>query len=232
MDPKDFVTKIEDKNLLKQAFIHRSYLNESKETIESNERLEFLGDAVLELIISEHIFEQFKSFPEGKLTLIRSSIVRTETLAKSSLTLGLGKRLFLSRGEEENKGRQNPSILANTYEAFLGALYLDQGWETAKEFVGKTLIPLIPEILEKKTYRDAKSNLQEIVQEQLKITPTYHVVKEEGPDHDKLFTVGVYIGNKKIGEGTGKSKQEAEGNAAEKAIEHYREKSPSLQSED
>ncbi|MBI4137133.1 ribonuclease III [Candidatus Roizmanbacteria bacterium] len=221
MDPKDYVIKINDKKLLKQAFIHRSYLNESKETIESNERLEFLGDAVLELIISEHIFEQFASFPEGKLTLIRSSIVRTETLAKSAQNLGLGKRLFLSRGEEENKGRENPSILANTYEAFLGALYLDQGWNTAKEFVYKTLIPFIPEILEKKSYRDAKSHLQELIQEQLKITPTYKVLTEVGPDHNKLFTVGVFVGNKQIGEGTGKSKQEAEGKAAEKALTTY-----------
>jgi len=223
MDPKDFVIKMTNKNLLKQAFIHRSYLNESKEPIESNERLEFLGDAVLELIISEHIFEQFKSFPEGKLTLIRSSIVRTETLAKSAQSLGLGKRLFLSKGEEENKGRENPSILANTYEAFLGALYLDQGWDIAKEFVYKTLIPFIPEILEKKSYRDAKSHLQELVQEQLKITPIYRVLKEQGSDHDKLFMVGVFVGNEKIGEGDGKSKQEAEGNAANQALKKYQQ---------
>src|SRR3989344_783852 len=148
MDPKDFVIKMTNKNLLKQAFIHRSYLNESKEPIESNERLEFLGDAVLELIISEYIFEKFTTFPEGKLTLIRSSIVRTETLAQASRTLNFGTQLFLSHGEEENHGRENQSILANTYEAFLGALYLDQGWEKAKDFVHKTLIPYIPEILE------------------------------------------------------------------------------------
>ena len=221
MDPKDFVTKFKDKKLLKKAFIHRSYLNESKETVESNERLEFLGDAVLELIISEHIFEKFTSFPEGKLTLIRSSIVRTETLARSAKSLGLGKRLFLSRGEEENNGRENLSILANTYEAFLGALYLDQGWDTAKEFVHKTLVPYIPEILENKSYRDAKSHLQELVQEREKVTPTYRVLGEEGPDHNKTFTVGVFVGNNQIGKGIGKSKQEAEGKAAEEALQKY-----------
>lgn len=221
MDTKGILKTFKNKDLLKQAFIHRSYLNESPEKVTSNERLEFLGDAVLELIISEYIFEQFKSFPEGKLTLIRSSIVRTETLARASQTLDLGKKLFLSRGEEENKGRENESILANTYEAFLGALYLDQGWEHAKEFVYTTLIPYIPEILETKSYRDAKSHLQEIIQEQLKITPAYRVLKEEGPDHDKLFTVGVFVDEKQIGAGSGKSKQEAEGEAAQQALEKF-----------
>ena len=221
MDPKTFIATIKNKDLLKQAFIHRSYLNETPDSIESNERLEFLGDAVLELIISEYIFHKFQTFPEGKLTLIRSSVVRTETLASSAEAMELGKRLYLSRGEEENGGRSNISILANTYEAFLGALYLDRGWDTAKGFVYQTLIPLIPEILESKAYRDAKSHLQEIVQELRKVTPPYRVISEKGPDHDKIFTIGVYINDEKVAEGTGKSKQEAEGYAAEKALSAF-----------
>lgn len=221
METKNFLTSFKNKLLLKQAFVHRSYLNESNEKIGSNERLEFLGDAVLELIISDYIYHKFISFPEGKLTLIRSSIVRTETLARASTELSLGKLLILSKGEEENNGRENQSILANTYEAFLGALYIDQGWDSAKEFVQNTLIPYVPEIIESESYRDAKSQLQEIVQEKQKVTPTYKVVKESGPDHSKTFTVEVFIDNQSQGVGIGKSKQEAEGNAAEQALEKF-----------
>ena len=173
---------------LNQAFIHRSYLNETTKKISSNERLEFLGDAVLELIVSLYLFSHFPESPEGKLTLLRSSIVRTEMLAKVAHTLGLGNKLKLGRGEEEGGGRQNPSILANTFEAVLGALYLDQGFEAAQEFVNRNLLPHIEEIVAKKLYFDAKSHLQEKVQEEMKVTPIYKVLREEGPDHQKQFS--------------------------------------------
>ena len=204
---------------LNQAFIHRSYLNETTKKISSNERLEFLGDAVLELIVSLYLFSHFPESPEGKLTLLRSSIVRTEMLAKVAHTLGLGNKLKLGRGEEEGGGRQNPSILANTFEAVLGALYLDQGFEAAQEFVNRNLLPHIEEIVAKKLYFDAKSHLQEKVQEEMKVTPIYKVLREEGPDHQKQFSVGVYANERLLGEGKGKSKQDAERQAAQSALE-------------
>lgn len=208
--------------LLVEAFTHRSYLNEAKAKVASNERLEFLGDAVLEILVSEYLFQRFPEYPEGKLTLLRSSIVRTETLARAAHALDLGNRLRLSRGEEEHGGRTNESILANTYEAVIGALYLDQGLGKVKTFLEKTLFPYFEEIIASKSYRDAKSNLQEVVQEQMKITPIYKVIKEEGPDHQKRFTVAVYIGEKQIGLGSGKNKQTAEAKAAEEALKEIR----------
>jgi len=221
MDTKNFLTKIDDEELLKEAFTHRSFLNESRDKIPSNERLEFLGDAVLEILVSEYLFHRFPLYPEGKLTLLRSSIVRTETLAKAAQLQSLGKYLHMSRGEEEHGGRTNESILANTYEAVVGALYLNKGLETVKSFLEATLFPRFEEIIDTKSYRDAKSHLQEVVQEQMKITPTYKVLHEEGPDHQKKFTVGVYVGEKLIGEGKGKNKQAAESAAAEVALKSF-----------
>ncbi|MBI4130597.1 ribonuclease III [Candidatus Roizmanbacteria bacterium] len=221
MDRTTIITLIHNQQLLNEAFTHRSYLNETKEQIASNERLEFLGDAVLEIIVSEYLFHQFTEFPEGKLTLLRSSIVRTESLSKAALLLDLGNQLRMSRGEEENGGRANKSILANTYEAVLGALYLDQGLLAARNFVQMSLFQTIPHILKNKAYLDAKSNLQEKVQEKLKVTPVYRVLTETGPDHKKIFTVGVFINNGKAGEGSGGSKQEAEAQAATEALKKY-----------
>lgn len=215
------LTSIKNQELLTEAFTHRSYLNETKEKITSNERLEFLGDAVLEILVSEYLFHRFPEYPEGKLTLLRSSIVRTETLGTAAQKLNLGKYLRLSRGEEEHGGRTNESILANTYEAVTGALYLDQGLAIVKEFLEETLFPYFEAIMENKTYRDAKSHLQEVVQEKFKITPVYKVMKEEGPDHQKRFTIGVYIDDKLIGEGTGRNKQAAESKAAEEALSNF-----------
>ena len=221
MDKHNFLTKITDEDLLREAFTHRSYLNESREKIPSNERLEFLGDAVLEILVSEYLFHRFPEHPEGKLTLLRSSIVRTETLAIAAQNQALGKYLRMSRGEEEHGGRTNESILANTYEAVVGALYLDQGLPVVKAFLEDTLFPYFEAIISNKSYRDHKSHLQEVVQEKHKITPIYKVLKEEGPDHLKRFTVGVFVGNEKIGEGTGKNKQAAESKAAEAALSHF-----------
>lgn len=218
MNTANLLTNFNNEKLLEEAYTHRSYLNESKEPVPSNERLEFLGDAVLEIVMSEYLFQNYPSYPEGKLTLLRSSLVRTESLAKAAKSLGLGEKLRLSRGEEAHGGRSNQSILANTYEAVLGAIYLDRGIEHARQFVHITLVPSVQEIVANKSYRDAKSYLQEIVQERYKVTPFYRVLVEEGPDHSKTFTVGVFINEKKIGVGEGKSKQIAESRAAREAL--------------
>jgi ribonuclease-3 len=214
----NWIAKIKDPQLKDEAFTHRSYLNESDAPIHSNERLEFLGDAVLELIVSDYLFHSYPDYPEGLLTLIRSSIVRTETLATIAKKMQMGTFLKVSKGEEENNGRENITILANTYEAFLGALYVSSGMETATLFVKDTLFPIIKSIVESNTYVDPKSKLQEIIQEEERITPTYKIVQEEGPDHKKVFTVAVYKGLTQIGIGTGKSKQEAESKAAQDAL--------------
>ncbi len=211
--------QFKDKNLMKAAFIHRSYLNEERSTKESNERLEFLGDSVLSFLTSEFLYKSYPDYPEGTLTNIRSSLVKTKTLAVLAQKLHLGELLFLSRGEEESGGRNNTSLLADTFEALLGALFLDQGIDAARTFLTAELFPLTEDIVEKKTYIDYKSLLQEIVQEQTKISPTYRVVKSEGPDHDKIFWVEAMMGEKVLGEGSGKSKQEAEQSAAVNALE-------------
>lgn len=208
-----------DKKLEKNAFIHRSYLNETTEPLTSNERLEFLGDAVLELLVSQFLYTNFPSSEEGKLTALRSSIVRTEALAKAALRLEFDKKLFLSRGEEKTGGRKNPSLLADVFEAYIGALFLDQGLEIARNFVYDNLFIYLPAIIKNKSYRDAKSFLQEQIQEKEKVSPTYKVLKEIGPDHRKMFTIGVFVKDQKIGEGSGKSKQEAEEKAAKSALE-------------
>lgn len=210
-----------DQTLIKQAFVHRSYLNESKEFPQSNERLEFLGDAVLSFCTSQFLYRAYPKFPEGILTNIRSTLVKTQSLGDVATSLHLGDLLLLSRGEESSGGRQNISLLADCFEALLGALYLDQGVTVATEFLAKVLFPKTTAIIETKSYVDYKSLLQELTQGINKLSPTYKVVKSEGPDHDKVFWVEVVVGDKTIGSGRGKSKQEAEQNAAASGLEKY-----------
>jgi len=212
-----------NKHLLKQAFTHRSYLNENSKLIgEHNERLEFLGDAVLELVVTENLFLKFPEKPEGDLTAYRASLVNTSSLSESANDLGLNDFLLLSRGEAKDMGKARQYILANTFEALVGALYLDNGYEHAKNFILKTLFPKLSQILKDRLWQDAKSHLQEKAQEIVNITPTYRVLHEEGPDHDKKFTVGVFLNNELVGEGDGHSKQEAEQHAAEEALKEKR----------
>ena len=216
---KKISVQFSDKALLKQAFAHRSYLNEDRSMPTSNERLEFLGDAVLSFLTSDYLYKTFPQYPEGKLTNIRSSLVNTKSLAMVASELGLGELLFLSRGEQEGGGRTNPSLLADCFEAMLGAIYLDKGLENAKTFLETYLFPKTATIIEKKLYLDYKSNLQEIIQEKLRISPTYTVIRSEGPDHAKTFWIQAKAGDLVLGEGKGKSKQEAEQEAARFALE-------------
>jgi ribonuclease-3 len=211
--------EFKNQDLLVTALTHRSALNEQvSSSVESNERLEFLGDAVLELATTEFLFAQFPQKPEGVLTAYRSSLVKTETLAQLATELDLGQKLYLSRGEEATGGRTNTGLLADTTEAVIGALYLDQGYEVVKKFLNQHLFPKFDEIKEKKLYKDAKSLFQEVVQARGEETPNYQVIKDEGPDHDKQFTVEVKVGPKSIATGTGKSKQAAQQQAARKAL--------------
>ncbi len=212
--------KISFKNdsLLKQAFIHRSYLNETKLTLESNERLEFLGDSILSFLISDYLYKTFPQLPEGSLTSLRSAVVNTKSLADCAKTLFLGKLLKLSRGEDEGGGRENISILADTFEALIGAVFLDTDLKTVKRITLTHLTPRLKEVIENKTYKDPKSTFQEVVQEKLRISPTYKVIKEVGPDHSKIFTVGVFVADTLYGTGQGKNKQEGEQNAASHAL--------------
>jgi len=219
---KKIKVTFKNKTLLKNAFVHRSYLNENHAfDLPSNERLEFLGDAVLEFCVSQYLFTHFSEKREGDLTSYRSALVCTESLSQISLELQFGNYLFLSRGEEATGGRERPYILANTFEALLGAIFLDQGIKKADAFVLRFLIPHLDEILDKGSYRDAKSQLQEVTQEKVGITPHYEVIEESGPDHDKNFIMGVYLDSNKIGEGKGKSKQKAEQSAAADAISNW-----------
>ncbi|QQG50102.1 MAG: ribonuclease III [Candidatus Berkelbacteria bacterium] len=210
--------KFNDPNLLRTVFVHRSYLNESPEDIrEHNERLEFLGDAVLELVVTEYLYKTYDN-PEGELTNWRSSIVKGEVLAKVASDIELGQQLYLSKGEEKSGGRSRSLILANTFEALIGAIYLDLGYEASSKFIHKYLIALLPEIIEKKLYIDPKSRLQEVCQDDLGATPEYRVLSEEGPDHQKQFVVGVHASGRLIAKGTGTSKQRAEQDAASIAL--------------
>lgn len=206
-------------DLLTEAFTHRSFLNEAGKNRASNERLEFLGDAILSFLVSRYLYVTYPEQPEGILTNLRSTIVKTETLSDMAQKLSLGSFLFLSRGEEKGGGRTNPSLLADTFEALLGAIYLDQGLEAAERFLGAVLFPKIPEILASQLYTDYKSKLQEIVQEFSASPPTYKVVKTEGPDHAKNFWVTVVIDGREAEQGTGRSKQEAEQEAARRQLE-------------
>ncbi len=208
-----------DLRLLEQALVHRSYLNEHRgSTLAHNERLEFLGDAVLELVVTDYLFHTFPDKPEGELTAYRAALVNTHTLADTARRLGVNEYLRLSRGEAKDTGRARQYILANAFEAIIGALYLDQGYAAARDFIAQHIFPLTDEIVRRRLWQDPKSRFQEAAQERLSVTPTYRILHEEGPDHDKLFTVGVYTGNEKVAEGRGKSKQEAEQNAALNAL--------------
>lgn len=211
-------------NLIIQSFVHRSFLNESNLFRESNERLEFLGDSVLSYLVSDYLYSTFPRLSEGELTNLRSSLVKTSTLAEISRNLQLGDYLYLSHGEEESGGRNNSSLLADTFEAFLGAVYMDGGLESAKKIIKLYLLPRLTKIVSEKEYIDAKSSFQETVQEKIKESPNYKVVMEEGPDHAKEFTIGVYVEGKLWGTGKGRSKQEAEVAAARIALEKWNQK--------
>lgn len=211
--------KFKNQELFEQAFTHRSFLNETKQKLESNERLEFLGDSILSFVVSRHLYNEYPAFNEGILTNLRSLLVNTKMLASVSKELGFGKYLRLSKGEEEANGRENQSILANSFESFVGALFLDQGILAVSRFIIETLLPRAKAIVEKNTLKDPKSMLQEYVQSKKQESPFYKVLEEEGPAHQKKFTIGVYVENNLIGKGSGKSKQEAEENAAESALE-------------
>lgn len=214
--------RFRDKNLLKQAFVHRSYLNENpKFNLDHNERLEFLGDAVLELVTTEYLYKNYPN-PEGELTNWRSALVKREMLSKIAKGLYFENFLYLSRGECKSKGRARDLILANTLESLIGAIYLDRGLERAQSFIEHNLITHLPSILENKLYLDPKSKFQEIAQEKTGVTPTYKVLKEWGPDHEKEFSMGVYIDKKLVGKGSGPSKQIAEQSAAADALENYK----------
>jgi ribonuclease-3 len=207
-----------DVSLLKRALTHRSYLNENRDVDKNNERLEFLGDAVLELIVSDYLYNKYPNRPEGDLTSFRSAIVRTESLADASRDLDYGKYLRMAKGEEESGGRDKDYILANTFEAILGAIYIDQGYIKCKNLVKNVLIPKIDNIVKNRLDIDGKTKIQELVQEKFKQTPIYEVVQEHGPDHDKEFVVVVKVGKKIIGKGKGSSKQRAEEAAAQKGL--------------
>lgn len=213
--------EFKDIELLVTAFTHRSYLNEHKKSVkEHNERLEFLGDAVLELVVTEYLYSHYKD-PEGILTNWRSALVRTESISAAAARCEFEPLLRLSRGEKHGTARARAQILANSFEAVIGAIYLDQGYEPAKEFIEKNLLSTFAEILATGSWMDPKSHLQEVVQSVDGVTPVYRVLNEEGPDHEKTFTVGVYVGSKSIGKGVGPSKQAAQVAAATLALEKY-----------
>lgn len=210
-----------DVELLMTAFTHRSYVNEHKKTAQAhNERLEFLGDAVLELVVTEFLYSHFTE-PEGILTNWRSALVRTESISDAAKRSGFEPLLRLSRGEKRGTDRARGQILANSYEAVLGALYLDQGYEASKQFIERSLLTTFEEILKTGSWMDPKSSLQEAAQSRENRTPVYKVLSEEGPDHDKTFTVGVYIDGTLRGKGTGPSKQAGQQAAATEALAKY-----------
>lgn len=210
-----------DIDLLVTAFTHRSYLNEHKKTVKvHNERLEFLGDAVLELVVTEFLYAKYDD-PEGVLTNWRSSLVRTESIAQAAADYDFEPLLRLSRGEARGSERARRQILANCFEAVIGALYLDQGYDKAKAFITASIISKFDEILASGSWMDPKSHLQELAQSQDLATPVYKIINEEGPDHDKTFTVGVFVNNQLRGQGVGPSKQSAQQKAAEAALKYY-----------
>jgi ribonuclease-3 len=215
---KKIKVNFKDKDLLKQALIHRSYLNENpSETLNHNERLEFLGDAVLELVVTDYLYENYSN-PEGELTNWRSSLVNAQIMGRIAEEIGINDFLYLSRGESKDTGKARQAILANALEAIIGAIYLDAGYETARVFIDNFMLVELPEIIENKLYRDSKSLFQEASQEKAGITPNYQVLSESGPDHSKIFRVGVYLRKELVTEGEGSSKQEAEQSAAENAL--------------
>lgn len=224
---KDFSTlekklnlKFKNKDFLIQAFCHRSYLNENPDFyLDHNERLEFLGDAVLELVVTEYLYQKYPEKPEGELTNWRAALVNAKILGDLAKDLGFNDFLLLSRGEEKELGKARQYILANTFEALIGAIYLDQGYKACQKFVKEYLVKKLPEIIEKGLFKDAKSRFQEEAQERVGITPTYKVLEEWGPDHAKHFIVGVFLNEELVAKGEGSSKQEAELEAAKRALE-------------
>ncbi len=210
----------QNKSLLQQAFIHRSYINEHKGTdLEHNERLEFLGDAVLELVVTDFLFEKYPDIAEGRLTAYRSALVRTESISAAARAMGMNDLLMLSKGESRDEGKARDYILANTFESFVGAVYLDLGYDAARSVIKNALFDTIDTIISEGTWRDAKSYVQEKAQELYNETPRYELVSSDGPDHDKNFVMAIYFGDKEIAEGSGNSKQKAQQDAAQKAIQ-------------
>jgi ribonuclease III len=224
IDLREFEKKVnvtfKDRNLLKQAFIHRSYINENPRTgLAHNERLEFLGDAVLELIVTDFLYKKYPNKQEGDLTSYRAALVNAQIIGSIAMNdLEMNDFMLLSKGEAKDTGRARLSILADAYEAFLGALYLDQGYDVCDKFVRETILIKTEEVMSKGLWKDPKSLVQEKAQELIGVTPLYKVQQEIGPDHDKRFVVAVYFGAERIAEGEGKSKQEAEQQAAEAAL--------------
>ncbi|HFC10744.1 MAG TPA: ribonuclease III [Candidatus Kaiserbacteria bacterium] len=207
-------------DIFAEALTHRSYLNENVSvTGHHNERLEFLGDAVLELATTSFLFKKFPEKQEGDLTAYRAALVNTQSLAESSEALGVNDMLLLSKGEAKDNGRARQIILANAFEAITGAVYIDQGYDSAERFIATNIYPKIDAVVENRLWQDAKSRFQETAQEHRGVTPSYQILHEEGPDHDKCFTIGVFLGSEQISEGAGKSKQEAEQSAAHAALE-------------
>lgn len=209
-----------DISLLEEALTHRSYLNEHRgEELKHNERLEFLGDAVLELATTDRLFKKYPGAPEGELTAYRAALVNTQSLADIAESLRINNYIRLSKGESKDTGRARQFILANAVEAIIGAIYLDMGYQAAEEFIAKHFYPKLDEIIEKRLWQDAKSAFQEKAQEKESVTPEYRVLGEEGPDHDKTFTVGVFLNETEVAQGKGRSKQEAEQEAARSGLE-------------
>lgn len=216
------IPQFKNQNLFEQAFTHRSYLNETKEKLSSNERLEFLGDSILSFVVSGYLYKKYPEFNEGILTNIRSLLVNTKSLAIIAKELDFGNYLKLSKGEKESKGRQNQSLLADCLEAFIGALFIDQGIESVTEFLNSVLLYKTNEIIKNKSFKDPKSLLQEYVQARRQNSPMYRVLEELGPAHAKQFKIGAYINGQLIGQGTGNSKREAEENAAQNSLDYYK----------
>jgi len=213
-----------NENLLSEALTHRSYLNENPSwRLPHNERLEFLGDAVLELVVTEFLYEKYPHDDEGKLTSIRAALVNYVALAKAAMEIDMGNYVLMSKGEARDTGKAREVILANAFEALLGALYLDGGYRIAADFIRTHVLSAVDDVVANHLYRDAKSSFQEYAQEHFKITPTYVVLKEEGPDHRKVFTVGVFVGARKVADGQGYSKQEAEVEAAKNGLYVFKE---------
>ena len=221
LDTLETILKVtfNDRTHLLSAITHRSYLNEHREaTWDHNERLEFLGDAVLELVVTDYLFKKYAEKPEGELTAVRAALVNTVSLAQASEKMGVNDFLLMSKGEAKDVGRARQYILANTFESCIGAIYVDQGYGPAAAFIGDHLFSKTDAIVTNRLWQDAKSRFQELAQEQASITPNYETLAQEGPDHDRVFTVGVYLSNELVAEGKGRAKQEAEQKAAEAAI--------------
>lgn len=216
---KSIGIKFNNPDLIQEALTHRSYLNENKKyKLNHNERLEFLGDAVLELVVTDYLFKNYKNNQEGEMTSWRAALVNGEMLAKISADLGVDDYVLMSKGESSDKGRARQYLLANALEAIIGAIYLDQGYPVAEKFILENIVVKIDDVISNKLYLDPKSYFQEKSQEHFKMTPSYRILKEEGPDHDKNFTVGVYIGDDLVAQGNGSSKQEAQREAAQAGL--------------